>query len=102
MISLGETIVTLAEAAALLPRRRAGKKVHTSCVYRWTTSGCRGVILESLQVGNTRCTSREALERFFAALAVPRIAVPQQPPEGANSRLDRIAAAEAELRRPSR
>lgn len=63
-----ETLVTLTEAARLLPRRRAGKKVHPSCCYRWTTTGCKGVILESIQVGGTRCTSREALARFFADL----------------------------------
>ena len=43
---------------------------HTStCLYRWTTSGCRGVVLESVQVGATRCTSREAMARFFARLS---------------------------------
>jgi hypothetical protein len=42
--------------------------VHVSCFYRWTDSGCRGVILESLQVGATCCTSIEALARFFARL----------------------------------
>ena len=63
-----ETLISLAEAAGSLPRRRAGKKAHLSCVYRWTTAGCRGIILESIQVGGTRCTSREALARFFRRL----------------------------------
>jgi hypothetical protein len=63
-----ETLVSLSEAARYLPRRRAGKKPHVSCIYRWTTSGCRGVILESIQVGGTRCTSKEALARFFRRL----------------------------------
>jgi hypothetical protein len=63
-----ETLISLAEAASSLPRRRAGKKAHVSCVYRWTTSGCRGILLESVQVGGTRCTSREALARFFQRL----------------------------------
>ena len=63
-----EHLISLAEAARLLPRRRAGKRPHVSCIYRWTTSGCKGVVLESLQVGGTRCTSREALARFFEAL----------------------------------
>ena len=65
---LNESLLTLAEAARLLPKRRAGKPAHISCIYRWTTVGCRGVILESLQCGGTRCTSREALARFFEAL----------------------------------
>lgn len=63
-----ETLISLTEAARSLPRRRGGKKPHVSCLYRWTTSGCKGVILESLQVGGTRCTSREALARFLQAL----------------------------------
>lgn len=65
---LSESIISLSDAARSLPRRRAGKKVHTSCVYRWTTRGCKGVILESIQVGGTRCTSKEALARFFERL----------------------------------
>jgi len=63
-----ETLVSLSEAAKLLPTRRAGKKVHPSCLYRWTTTGCRGVILESIQVGGTRCTSKESLALFFHRL----------------------------------
>lgn len=73
MISLEEQLLTFSEASSLLPRRRAGKPVHVSYLYRWSTSGCRGVILETVQIGGTRCTSREALDRFFSRLA------PQQP-----------------------
>jgi hypothetical protein len=71
-----ETLLSLADAARALPRRRAGKRPHVSCVYRWTTSGCKGVVLESIQVGGTRCTGREALGRFFERLTYaddPRI-----------------------------
>ncbi|MGA2255112.1 MAG: DUF1580 domain-containing protein [Thermoguttaceae bacterium] len=63
-----ETLLSFSEAARNLPRRRAGRPAHLSCLYRWSTSGCRGVVLESLQVGGTRCTSREALARFFRRL----------------------------------
>jgi hypothetical protein len=65
---LSETVISLTDAAQLCPRRRGGKRPHVSCIYRWTVSGCKGVVLESLQVGGTRCTSREALARFFEAL----------------------------------
>jgi hypothetical protein len=63
-----ESLLSLCEAARHLPRRRAGKRPHVSCLYRWTTAGCKGIILETIQVGGTRCTSREALARFFRRL----------------------------------
>ena len=62
----GDELLTLAEAARILPARRAGKKTSISCLYRWTTSGCRGIMLESVQIGGTRCSGREALGRFVA------------------------------------
>ena len=66
-----ETVQSLAQAAHELPRRRGGRKTHISTLYRWATSGCRGVILETIQIGATRCTSREALQRFFERLSQP-------------------------------
>ena len=69
-----ETLLTLTQAAHELPRRRRGRKTHVSSLYRWTAAGCRGVILETIQVGGTRCTSREALQRFFERLTEPRAA----------------------------
>ena len=70
MIDSGsESLLTLAQAAEQLPRRRRGRKTHISTLYRWTTAGCRGVRLDTLQVGATRCTSREALQRFFEQLS---------------------------------
>jgi len=63
-----ESIVSLADAARLCPRRRGGKRPHISCLYRWTVDGCRGVVLECVQIGGTRCTSHEALARFFERL----------------------------------
>jgi hypothetical protein len=64
-----EDVLTLAQAADGLPRRRAGRKTDVSTLYRWSTAGCRGVLLETIQVGGTRCTSREALQRFFERLS---------------------------------
>ena len=83
-----ETVVSLNEAARLLPHRRRGKKPHVSTLYRWTTSGCKGVILESLQCGGTRVTSREALARFFEALTYS-----DSKPSPLNPRRNRSAAA---------
>jgi hypothetical protein len=64
-----ETLLTFMRATSLLPRRRRGRKCHVSTLYRWSTVGVRGVVLESIQVGGTRCTSEEALQRFFEALS---------------------------------
>ena len=69
-----EQLISLSEAARHLPRQRAGKRPHVSCIYRWTTAGCRGVILESIQIGATRCTSKEALARFFRRLTTGDLA----------------------------
>src|SRR4051794_26071708 len=66
-----ESVITLANAAEALPRRRGGRKTHVSTLYRWATIGCRGVQLETIQIGATRCTSREALQRFFERLSLP-------------------------------
>ena len=85
---LTEQIISLREATKCLPVRRRGKPVHISCIYRWTLSGCKGIKLESIQVGGTRCTSREALGRFFERLSqksgidadhgIPAIRTPSQ------------------------
>ncbi len=71
-----ESVVTLSEAARSLPARKASRPTRTQTLYRWSTEGCRGVILETIQIGATRCTSREALQRFFNRLSEQ--ALPQQ------------------------
>ena len=70
-ISIDETVISLANAPKELPRRRRGRKVHVSTMYRWATVGCKGIVLETIQIGGTRCTSREALQRFFERLSQP-------------------------------
>jgi hypothetical protein len=66
-IQLTEALLTLAEATRLVPRHR-GRKAHISSLYRWSKAGCRGVVLETIQCGATRCTSVEAMQRFFERL----------------------------------
>ena len=56
-----EHLMTLGEVAK-------SYDVHVGTVYRWTTDGFRGVRLEALQVGRSRRTSREALQRFLEAI----------------------------------
>jgi Protein of unknown function (DUF1580) len=67
-----EHVVSMGQAADELPRRRRGRKTNVSTLYRWTKSDCRGVLLEYIQIGATRCTSREAIQRFFEQLSKGR------------------------------
>jgi hypothetical protein len=80
-------LMTLSEAARRLPRRRGAKPTHPGTLYRWATTGLKGVRLEVTKVGGTICVSAAALERFFQALTAldPRLSSP--PPEGRSSRL---------------
>jgi hypothetical protein len=61
---LNEQILTLSQAAKLLPRVRQGRKIGRSALYRWIGHGIGGVRLESALLGGTRVTSMEALQRF--------------------------------------
>jgi hypothetical protein len=63
-----EEILTFAQAAARIPRRRQNRPVHAHTVHRWSTIGVRGVRLETTLIGGTRVTSMEALRSFFAAV----------------------------------
>jgi hypothetical protein len=91
-----ESIITLTEAARSLPHRRAGRPVHISCVYRWTQIGVKGIRLETVQIGGTRCTSRESLQRFFDALTAQAEHRPG-PPRATAARRKEIEAAEKRL-----
>jgi len=68
-----EEVVSLTEAAKwkCLPRRRKGKRPHVATLFRWATLGVRGVVLETIQCGGTRCTSVPALQRFFERCTDP-------------------------------
>jgi hypothetical protein len=74
--STTETLISLTEAAQTVPRRRRGRKTHLSTIYRWATTGVHGVVLETLQCGGSRVTSREAMQRFFERLSGPDPAGP--------------------------
>jgi len=66
---LQEQLVSLKDAAKLFPKNARGKHPHVSAIYRYTSHGCRGVALESMQAGSVRSTSREAVARFFERLS---------------------------------
>ncbi len=71
-----------------IPRRRRGKKLHKSTPFRWANPGVHGERLEVIRVGNTLCTSVEALQRFFERLAK----VEHTPPAGVRQRRERELA----------
>jgi len=89
-----ENVISFADAPQHLPRRRGGKRPNLSTIYRWAQRGCKGVRLEMLQVAGTKCTSVEALQRFFDRLTNPD--APAAAPTS-KARQRSIDAAEAEL-----
>ncbi|MCC7389830.1 MAG: DUF1580 domain-containing protein [Phycisphaerales bacterium] len=68
-IGLDDELLTLAQAATLIPSRRVGRSTAASTLFRWARHGLRGVRLEVIQLGGTKYTTRSALERFFARLS---------------------------------
>jgi hypothetical protein len=95
-----DELIPLRQAAAELPRRRAGKRTHIATVHRWTEGSCRGVKLRFTMVGATRCTTRAWLAEFFAALTAAKRGGPE-PVSACTSaaRARAVAKAEAELDR---
>jgi hypothetical protein len=86
-----EGLISLADAANEVPRRRRGKRCHVSTVYRWATSGIGGIKLESVIVGGSRCTSREALARFWRRLTEAKDGTtPAAPPVAARTEAKRL------------
>jgi hypothetical protein len=96
---LTESPVSLTQAAKLdcFPERRAGSRINVATLYRWSTIGCRGVVLETIQIGSTRCTSREALGRFFRALTDQAAGKPAVATSTPAERQRQIRAAQARL-----
>lgn len=63
-----EHLLTLPEVAGVLPRRN-GKNIHATTIWRWTKRGRCRVRLESVRIGGTLYSSREALQRFATRLS---------------------------------
>lgn len=92
-----EELISLAEAAGMVPSGRKGRSPDVKTVYLWTTAGCRGVVLSSVQAGGRRCTSKQAVLRFIQELTAASTAGKQ--PRRARPNEARNRAAEAELDR---
>jgi hypothetical protein len=65
---VSEGLLTLTAATKYYPRNARGMHPHVAQVYRHSTRGLRGVVLETVQAGSKRATSRAAIARFFARL----------------------------------
>jgi hypothetical protein len=61
----------LREADAYFPRSK-GRRVSLPTLYRWATSGVRGVRLQTIRLGQTRCTSEVWVMQFIAELNADR------------------------------
>ncbi|WP_169973105.1 DUF1580 domain-containing protein [Tautonia rosea] len=73
MIELSlETLIPIGQVPDLIPSSRAGKRVHVSTIWRWVLAGVRGVQLETVTIGGSRYTSREAVQRFVERLSEAR------------------------------
>ncbi len=93
-----EEVLSLTEATKRLPQRRKGARPNVATLYRWAQSGVRGIRLETLCVGATRCTSMEALQRFCDALtAASEPSAGPTPPRQTRQRRQQIEAAERRL-----
>jgi hypothetical protein len=70
-IDLTEPLIPLTQVPRMpfIPRRRAGRKLNVATVFRWASSGIRGVRLEVVRFGGTLCTTKSALLEFFRSLA---------------------------------
>ena len=64
-----EHLIPIRDLPRTLPPRRAGRRIHISAIYRWLKRGVRGVRLESVTLGGTTYTSKEALQRFAEGLS---------------------------------
>jgi hypothetical protein len=59
-----ENLISLVQAARLIPPGRNGKATHISTLMRWINPGARGVRLEAVRLGGRWLTSAAALQRF--------------------------------------
>jgi hypothetical protein len=84
MIDLNnEQLLSLSQAAKLLPPGRGNRPASLSCVLIWVLNGIKSpsgqiVRLEAIRLGGRWLTSRQALQRFAEA-QTPRLGIAQTP-----------------------
>jgi len=70
--STAERVFPLDQIPAEAIPGRGGEPVHIVTLGLWHRRGVRGVRLETLMVGGRRCTSLEALARFYQAVSLAK------------------------------
>jgi hypothetical protein len=100
MIDLqNEQLITLPQAANLVPPARNGKKTHVSTVLRWILKGIDGVKLEGIRIGGRWLTSTPALQRFGERVTPDLNGERSKGPRSPSQRERAIARAERRLER---
>jgi hypothetical protein len=61
---LVERLIPLTEVPDFIPSTTLGRRLSIATVWRWAKFGVRGRRLESVKVGGSFYTSREAIARF--------------------------------------
>jgi hypothetical protein len=80
-----ERTYALSHARRWFPRRRRGKRPSLQTMYRWSNEGYHGVVLETVQVGSTRCTTHEACNRFIEQVSRTTLGRAADPTAGLRS-----------------
>jgi hypothetical protein len=76
-----EKLISLKAACRLFPSNKGKSGVAMSTLWRWMSTGYRGVKLESFRCGGMRFTSREAVQRFLTRINAPSEQPTNQPIE---------------------
>ena len=86
-----EQTLTVRQALDVVAQLRGGEAIHLATLYRWMKRGVRGVRLESVRLGGSRITSREAIQRFASGLAAldESCSVTPRPDEARIQRVER-------------
>lgn len=90
-----DELISFAELAKSLPRRRLGRPVHPSTVHRWRRPGVHKIRLEAVRIGGTWHTTWSAFDDFCRKLTELRSGEPAQ--QTTNTQSDRQRDAEKDL-----
>ncbi len=96
-LAAGETPLSMRSATKESCLRRDGRKPHVASLFRWASTGVRGVVLETCRIGGgSICTTRPAILRFIHRLSNPAAEQTERSPADRRRAFER---AEAELAR---